>query len=99
MVFVMPVFMWAITMSNVQKRYLSIVIPCLLLVIPLRVLEILYASHGTRFMSAKIFQMVLLPFRSWILLIIFAVMTYTISRTRTMVHGNQQLVLPLTVQR
>jgi len=76
MVFVIPVFIWALAMSNVQRRFLPIVVLCLLLVIPLRVFEILYAEAGSRFASADVFQVAVLPFRSWILVFMFALTVY-----------------------
>jgi hypothetical protein len=69
-----------LAMSNVQKTFLSIVLLCLLLVIPLRVFEILYAEVGSRFPSEDVFRVAILPFRSWVLVFMFALTMYNIAR-------------------
>jgi hypothetical protein len=71
LVFLLPVMMWA-----VGRKVYPIVILCLVLVVPLSAVTLVYEKLLSNAVPLSIFQVVIEPFRSWILAGIFFLLLY-----------------------
>lgn len=76
LVFLIPVCIWAIARSRSDRRYLLIVILCFILTVPLNAVTIFYDKLLSHSIPLSAFRILIEPFRSWILLVLFLVMMY-----------------------
>jgi hypothetical protein len=70
LVLLIPLCMWAIGKSREDTRFLPIVILCFILIIPLGLVKITYQRLLSHFLPSAVYQVVIQPYRSWILLIL-----------------------------
>jgi hypothetical protein len=80
LVFLIPVCVLAIGRWREDRRFLPIVILCFILIIPLSAVTIAYEELLSHSMPLPVFRVVIEPFRSWILLIMFVLVVYVTYR-------------------
>lgn len=76
LVFLIPVCIWAIGSRRGDRRFLLIVVLCFILALPLRAVTLAYEKLLSHSMPLLAFRVVIEPFRSWIVLIVFALVLY-----------------------
>jgi hypothetical protein len=76
MVFLIPVCIWAIGKRRGDKRFLPIVVLSFVLTLPLRAVTIAYEQLLSHSIPLPVFRVVIEPFRSWIVLIVFVLVLY-----------------------
>jgi hypothetical protein len=76
LVLLIPVFVWAMGRRREDKRYLPMVILCFLLIVPLGAVTIAYEAVLSKLVPLAVFKVVIEPFRSWILLVMFVLSVY-----------------------
>ena len=79
LVFLIPMCIWALGRWRRDGRYLPVVLLCFILVIPLNAITIAYEKLLSRGLPSIVFQVVVEPYRSWILLIL---LVWTVNLTR-----------------
>jgi hypothetical protein len=81
LVFLIPVWVWAMGRVQADLRFLPIVILCALLVLPLGAVTAAYERLSSGALGDAVFRVAVEPFRSWILLILCALVMYVIARS------------------
>jgi hypothetical protein len=76
MVFLIPTFIWSTARAHEDRRFAVVLVLCLLLIIPLRAVELLYQNVLIHAIPEHLFQVAMVPFRSWILLTVFVLQLY-----------------------
>jgi hypothetical protein len=76
LVLLIPVCIWAIGKRRNERGFLPVVILCSILIIPLSAVQIAYEELLSHVVSLPVFRLVLEPFRSWMLLVLYLVMLY-----------------------
>jgi hypothetical protein len=76
LVFLIPVCIWAIGKRRGPRRYMPIVVLCFILTLPLRAVTMAYEKLLSHAMPLPVFRVVIEPFRSWIVLIVFVLVLY-----------------------
>jgi hypothetical protein len=80
LVFLIPVCVWAMGKVQADRRFLPIVLLCALLVVPLGAVAKAYDLLLRRALGGSVFDVVIQPFRTWILLLLFPLVIHVISR-------------------
>jgi len=76
LVFLIPVCIWAMGKRRGDRRYMPIVVLCFILTLPLRAVTMAYEKLLSHAMPLPVFRVAIEPFRSWIVLIVFALVLY-----------------------
>jgi hypothetical protein len=76
LVLLIPLCMWAIGKTRDDRRFLPVVILCFILILPLGLVKITYQRLLSHFLPLTVYQVVIEPYRSWILLILVVLVTY-----------------------
>jgi len=71
LVFLIPVGIWAIGKRREDRRFLTVVVLCFILTLPLRAVTMAYEKLLSHAIPLPVFRVVIEPFRSWIVLIVF----------------------------
>lgn len=72
LVFLIPFFIWAVEHGKQEKAFIVIQIICLIYILPLKGVSIIYENILSNFISVNVYQVTIEPFRSWILVLLFA---------------------------
>jgi hypothetical protein len=80
LVYLIPVFVWAIGRGREDRRFVPIVILCFTLIVPLSAMTIGYEKLLSHFIPLPVFLALIEPFRSWVLLIMFVLVMYVTYR-------------------
>jgi hypothetical protein len=80
LVFLIPLWVWAVGWVEEDLRFLPIVLLCSLLVLPLRAVTFAYDLLLSDRLGDSVFRVAVEPYRSWILLLLFAAVMYVIAR-------------------
>ena len=80
LVFLIPVCVWAIGRVQAGRRFLPILLLCALLVLPLGAVAHAYDLLLSDALGDSVLRIVVEPFRSWILLTLFALVMYVTAR-------------------
>jgi Glycosyltransferase family 87 len=76
LVLLIPLCIWSIGTASTERRFLLIVGLCCFLIVPLGAVQLMYHAVLSNFISLPVFHIVIEPFRSWILLLLFALVTF-----------------------
>jgi Glycosyltransferase family 87 len=80
LVFLIPVCVWAIGRAQTDRRFLPIVLLCALLVVPLGAVTPVRRLLPPGGVGDSLFHVAIEPYRSWILLILMALVMYVTAR-------------------
>ena len=94
LVLLIPLFIWSLGNANDDKRFVTIVILCFALIVPLGAMKHVYEKVLSSFVPPSVYRFMLEPFRSWILLVLLALVMYlafreSVSRNAEMLHVDQ----------
>jgi hypothetical protein len=79
LVLLIPLLIWSLGRAKDDKRFVTIVILCFVLIVPLGAVKYVYERALSSFIPLPVYRIIIEPFRSWILFVLLALVMYLVS--------------------